>query len=104
MKRLEEEDQASQVSRFLEGYREGKTIKMTAKGPTDSMKLVIGVALVLVILVIVSVVVAIIYLAGETGDGTQIRHARPENESGYKPIADSSEGTEEGYQGGDKED
>lgn len=105
LERLEEEDQASQVSQFLKGYREGKTIKMMVKGHSfkDFMNSIMGIGLVLVIVVMVSVLVAIIYLAGETGDGTQTRHSRPEDEPGYKPISNSSEGTSEGYRG-DKED
>ncbi|KAJ4795195.1 Disulfide isomerase-like protein [Rhynchospora pubera] len=106
LERLQEEDQESQVRRFLEGYREGKTIKMMVKGPSfkSFMNSIMGVGLVLVIIVMVSVMVAIFYLAGESGDGTPTRPARPENEPGYKPISDSSEGAEEGYQGGNKED
>jgi protein disulfide-isomerase A1 len=103
IERLEEEDQVSQVSRFLEGYKEGKTIKMMVKSQTfQGFMKIMGVGLVLVIVVMVSVVVAIIYLARET-DGTQTRLSRPEDEPGYKPISGSSEGAGEGYRG-DKED
>ncbi|KAH1065056.1 hypothetical protein J1N35_030043 [Gossypium stocksii] len=56
----EEEDQSSQISRFLEGYREGRMEKKMIKGPSfmDYMN-VIGIAAVFIIVFLVAILMLI---------------------------------------------
>lgn len=56
----EEEDQSSQISRFLEGYREGRMEKKKIKGPSimDYMN-VIGIAAVFIIVFLVAILIII---------------------------------------------
>lgn len=104
--RLEEEDQGSQISRFLEGYREGRTITKKISGPSllGFVHSLININTVYLIVFAVALFMLIQHLTSESAaDSPQTRRARVEPESSYKPIPErASQG--EGYSPGDKED
>ncbi|GMI77146.1 ARABIDOPSIS THALIANA PROTEIN DISULFIDE ISOMERASE 8, PROTEIN DISULFIDE ISOMERASE 8, PDI-like 5-2 [Hibiscus trionum] len=58
---LDNEDQGSQISRFLEGYREGRTERKTVKGPTfmDFIHSLIGIRSVYIIVFIVAMMMLV---------------------------------------------
>ncbi|KAL4283353.1 hypothetical protein GQ457_16G020030 [Hibiscus cannabinus] len=58
---LDNEDQGSQISRFLEGYREGRTERKTVKGPSfmDFIHSLIGIRSVYIIVFIVAIMMLI---------------------------------------------
>lgn len=104
--RLEEEDQGSQISRFLEGYREGRTITKKISGPSllGFIHSLININTVYIIVFAVALFMLIQHLTSKSADDSpQTGRARVEPESSYKPIPErASQG--EGYSPGDKED
>ncbi|KAK8642971.1 hypothetical protein V6N13_012291 [Hibiscus sabdariffa] len=58
---LDDEDQGSQISRFLEGYREGRIEKKMIEGPSfmDHMKSTIGIGAVVIIVFLVAMLMLI---------------------------------------------
>ncbi|XP_011628479.1 protein disulfide-isomerase 5-2 [Amborella trichopoda] len=99
----EEEDQGTQISRFLEGYREGRTIQKSISGPSfiGYINSLIGMRTVYLIIFVVAVVMLIQTLSGPDDDdrGQTRREIAESSESSRSEIKDG-----EGYQPGDKED
>jgi protein disulfide-isomerase A1 len=60
--RLEEGDYGSQISRFLEGYRAGRTIK---KKVGDRSPTLLGVNAVYILVFLVAVLVLLMYFSGQ---------------------------------------
>ncbi|KAJ3671679.1 hypothetical protein LUZ60_007758 [Juncus effusus] len=96
------EDQGTQVSQFLQGFKEGKTIKKRVKEPSFEgfVKSIMGVGTILIILIMVAGLFVIIYLTGESGETNRTGGVQSD-----RPVLNRNEGTgEEGYQVRDKED
>ncbi|XP_078172090.1 PDI-like 5-2 [Carex rostrata] len=76
--RLEEEDRGTQISRFLEGYRQGNTIKKKLKGPSfmGFINSLITVNSIYLIVFIVAVLMLVQHFGGQSGDNS---HARGEH-------------------------
>ncbi|XP_072980511.1 protein disulfide isomerase-like 5-2 [Typha angustifolia] len=102
---LEEEDQGSQVSHFLEGYREGRTIskKLIVPSLGGFIKSQMTINTVYLIVFMVAVFVLLVYLTSKSADNPQTRQNNIEPEVTYRPVAES-ESEMEGYLPGDKED
>ncbi|XP_042509521.1 protein disulfide-isomerase 5-2 [Macadamia integrifolia] len=67
---LDEEDQGSQITRFIEGYREGRTEKKSISGPSlmGFFNSVIGVRMVLTIIFLVAVLLLILTIGKDNED------------------------------------
>ncbi|KAG2692604.1 hypothetical protein I3843_08G059200 [Carya illinoinensis] len=100
--RIDEEDQATQISRFLEGYKEGKTIKKRISGPSflGFINSLIGIRTVYMIVFIVAVVMIIqtINKDDEEPPGVGTR------EQGDNATSSVSEAESKEYRSGEKED
>ncbi|KAG6699269.1 hypothetical protein I3842_08G059800 [Carya illinoinensis] len=100
--RIDEEDQATQISRFLEGYKEGKTIKKRISGPSflGFINSLIGIRTVYMIVFIVAVVMIIqtINKDDEEPPGVGTR------EQGDNASSSVSEAESKEYRSGEKED
>ncbi|XP_062165127.1 protein disulfide-isomerase 5-2 [Alnus glutinosa] len=98
--RIDEEDQATQISRFLEGYREGRTTKNRLGGPSfiGFINSLIGIRTVFMIVFVVCVVMLIQTINKDEPprDGTQDRTDRA--------SSSDSEAKSKDYKSGDKED
>lgn len=79
---MNEEDQATQISRFLKGYREGRTLKERIRGPSllGYINSLVGINTVYLLVFVVVVVMVIQTIKGEeplrVGTGDQVDHAR----------------------------
>lgn len=95
-----DEDQANQISRFLEGYKEGRTIKNRIGGPSfiGFINSLIGIRTVFLIVFVVAVVMLIQNINKEEPDGVGTR-APADDASSSNAEAESRE-----YRAGDKED
>ncbi|XP_042989410.1 protein disulfide-isomerase 5-2-like [Carya illinoinensis] len=77
-----EEDQATQISRFIIGYREGRTLKERIRGPSllGYINSLVGINTVYMLVFVVVVVMLIQTIKGEeplrVGTGDQVDHAR----------------------------
>ncbi|KAJ6379435.1 hypothetical protein OIU76_016134 [Salix suchowensis] len=97
---IEEEDQGSQISQFLAGFREGKTEQNSISGPSllGYIKSLIGVRSVYIIVFLVAMLILIRHISKEepltvgTRDRDQVEH-------GTSSEAESSD-----YTPGDKQD
>lgn len=97
------EDQRSQVSRFLEGFREGRTITKGISGPSliGFINSLVGMKAVYLIVFLVAFFMVIQKLAKQGDDVRFVRQTQSEAE-GVNP---SSKGTDQrAYQSSDKED
>ncbi|XP_043703959.1 protein disulfide isomerase-like 5-2 [Telopea speciosissima] len=67
---LDEEDQGSQITRFIEGYREGRTEKKSISGPSlmGFFKSQIGIRLVFMIIFMVAVLILILTIGKDKED------------------------------------
>lgn len=96
--RVEEEDQGSQVSQFLEGYREGRTERNRVSGPSllGYINSLIGIRTVYIIVFVVAMLMLIQHLGKEEPlrVGTRSQDART--------ISSETESTD--YRAGDKQD
>ncbi|XP_073004372.1 protein disulfide isomerase-like 5-2 [Typha latifolia] len=103
--RLEEEDQGTQISHFLEGYRSGRTIKKKVSGPSllGFIHSLVSIKTVYLILFVVAVLMLMQYLSGQSEEDPVMRRAHVEPESSYRSISEN-QSIDEGYQPGDKED
>ncbi|KAJ4963725.1 hypothetical protein NE237_023664 [Protea cynaroides] len=99
---LEDEDQGSQITRFLEGYREGRTEKKSISGPSfiGFINSMIGIGTVCIIVFVVAVLILIQTIGKDKEDnGPQKMH------TGAKVDAACSSPMEsEAYLADDKED
>lgn len=59
---LEEGDHGSQISRFLEGYRAGRTTKKTVGGRSPTL---LGVNVLYILIFLVAVLVVMMYFSGQ---------------------------------------
>ncbi|KAF5455911.1 hypothetical protein F2P56_025439 [Juglans regia] len=79
---MNEEDQATQISRFIIGYREGRTLKERIRGPSllGYINSLVGINTVYMLVFVVVVVMLIQTIRGEeplrVGTGDQVDHAR----------------------------
>nr|CAD1842014.1 unnamed protein product [Ananas comosus var. bracteatus] len=103
---LDEEDQASQISRFLEGYREGKTIKKRVSGPSllGFFKSLISIRTVYLVVFVAALLMLMQHLSNRrANDHPQVRQSEVEPELTERSTSES-ESRREDYQPGDKED
>jgi len=68
--RLEEGDYGSQISRFLEGYRSGKTIKKNVGRGSPSL---LGLNAIYILIFLVAILVALMYFSGQGEEEQQPR-------------------------------
>nr|XP_010930795.1 protein disulfide isomerase-like 5-2 [Elaeis guineensis] len=101
---LEDEDQGSQISRFLEGYREGRTIEKRISGPSliGFINSLISIRTVYLIVFVVAILMLMLYMTGQSADVPQTRQTQARDEGGDRSAAESE--SHRGYQPGDKED
>lgn len=88
-----EEDHLTQVSRFLEGYREGRTEKKRIKGPSfmGFINSMIGIRSVYVIVFLVAVIMMLRSL-GQVEEPPRVRTAAPARERADQiPEGETSE-------------
>ncbi|XP_021288800.1 protein disulfide-isomerase 5-2-like [Herrania umbratica] len=96
---LDDENQGSQISRFLEGYREGRLEKKRIKGPSfmDFINSLIGIRTVYIIVFLVAMLILIRSL-GKDDEPLQVG-TRDEVDHAESSMAESSD-----YRPGEKED
>ncbi|XP_020593537.1 protein disulfide isomerase-like 5-2 [Phalaenopsis equestris] len=97
------EDQPSQVSRFLEGFRTGRTIKKRISGPSfiGFINSLVGMKTVYLIVFLVAVLIFLQKLAKQGDDVHYRRQTQPEGED---MNASSNNADQQGYQPSNKED
>ncbi|ONK77478.1 uncharacterized protein A4U43_C02F6950 [Asparagus officinalis] len=101
----DDDDEASQISRFLEGYREGRTIKKKVAGPSvmGFINSLITIKTVYLIVFLVAIFMLIQNFANRIDDGPQPREREAEVEDTSRTTASESESRNE-YKPGDKDD
>jgi protein disulfide-isomerase A1 len=77
--RIEEEDQASQICRFLEGCRAGRTTKKKVSGPSfmGFLNSLVSLNSLYILIFVVALLVVMVYFAGQD-DTPQQRRAHEE--------------------------
>ncbi|KAL5214123.1 hypothetical protein ABZP36_003275 [Zizania latifolia] len=77
--RLEEGDQASQISQFLEGYRAGRTTKKKVSGPSfmGFLNSLVSMNSLYILMFVIIVLIVMLYFAGQD-DTPQVRRAHEE--------------------------
>lgn len=100
--RIDEEDEATQISQFLEGYREGRTIKKQIGGPSfiGFINSFIGIRTVYMIVFVVAVVMIIQTI--NKGDEEPPRVGTRDQVDRATSCVSEAEGKE--YRSGEKED
>jgi protein disulfide-isomerase A1 len=65
--RIEEGDQASQISKFLEGYRAGRTTKKKVSGPSfmGFLNSLVSLNSLYILIFVVALLVVMVYFAGQ---------------------------------------
>ncbi|XP_014510945.1 protein disulfide-isomerase 5-2 isoform X2 [Vigna radiata var. radiata] len=99
---IEGEDQASQITKFLEGYREGRTINKTFSGP--SLMQFIHRSFDIRMVYIIVFVVALLILIQSFSKGGDEYHAVPNQVQVDRASSSVSEAEIKEYKPGDKED
>ncbi|CAI8584361.1 unnamed protein product [Vicia faba] len=102
---IEEEDQGTQITKFLEGYREGRTVKKTFSGPTFMQYLNrsfdIRMVYIVVFMIAVLMLIQTLGIGGDRGEYQRVANQDKVNE----PSSSTTEGEEsKEYKEGDKED
>ncbi|XP_058091014.1 protein disulfide isomerase-like 5-2 [Magnolia sinica] len=100
---IDEEDQRSQISQFLEGYREGRTIQKRFSGPSliGYINSLISIRTVYLIVFVVAVIMLIRTIGNKDEDDTPRTHRQVRDED---TSSSSGESERREYQPGDKED
>ncbi|TKY51513.1 disulfide-isomerase 5-2 [Spatholobus suberectus] len=99
---IEGEDQATQITKFLEGYREGRTVKKTFSGP--SLMRFIHRSFDIRMVYIIVFVVAIVLLIQSFSKGGDEYHSVPNQVQTDHASSSVSEVESKEYKPGDKED
>ncbi|WOL11942.1 protein disulfide isomerase-like 5-2 [Canna indica] len=101
---LDDDDQESQISRFLEGYKEGRTmkLKMTSFSVFGYISSVTGIRTIYLVVILVAIVIAIIVISIRSADATPVRRTQGESEGGDAGVSQPK--SSENYQPRDKED
>ncbi|KAK7279732.1 hypothetical protein RJT34_24789 [Clitoria ternatea] len=99
---IEEEDQATQITKFLEGYREGRTIKKTFSGP--SLMQFFHRSFDIRVLYVVVFVVAVLMLIQTLSKGGDEYHRVPNQDQVDHASSSVSEAESKEYRPGDKDD
>ncbi|CAJ1976841.1 unnamed protein product [Sphenostylis stenocarpa] len=99
---IEGEDQATQISKFLEGYREGRTIKKTFSGP--SLMRYIHRSFDIRMVYIIVFVVAVLILIQTFSKGGDDYHPVPNQVQADHASSSVSEAESKEYKPGDKDD
>lgn len=101
----DEEDVRSQISRFLEGYREGRTIQKKISGPSilGFINSLISIKTVYIIVFVTAFVMLIQYLSKQGDYTPSVEQTRSQTEETDRMVSES-ENPRENYQPGDKED
>ncbi|XP_058769962.1 protein disulfide-isomerase 5-2 [Vicia villosa] len=101
---IEEEDQGTQITKFLEGYREGRTIKKTLSGPTFMQFLHRSFDIRMVYIVVFMIaVLMLIQTLGKGGDSGEYQRVANQDKVD-QPSSSTTEGESKEYKEGDKED
>ncbi|XP_019427760.1 PREDICTED: protein disulfide-isomerase 5-2-like [Lupinus angustifolius] len=98
---IEGEDQATQITKFVEGYREGRTIKKTVSGPS-LMKFINGSFDIRMVYFLVFIV-AVVMLIQNINKGDD-EHNRIPNQDHVHHASSVSEVENKEYKAGDKQD
>ncbi|KAL0015877.1 hypothetical protein SO802_002946 [Lithocarpus litseifolius] len=99
---IDEEDQATQISQFLEGYKEGRTIKKSIGGPSfiGFINSLIGMRTVFMLVFVVAVIILIQTI--NKGDDEPLRvGTRDEADTASSSVPETEK---KEYRSGDKED
>ncbi|KAH7681026.1 protein disulfide-isomerase A1 protein [Dioscorea alata] len=101
----DEEDVRSQISRFLEGYREGRTIQKKISGPSilGFINSLISIKTVYLIVFVTAFVMLIQYLSKQGDYTPAVEQTTSQTEETDRMVSES-ENRRENYQPGDKED
>lgn len=102
---IEEEDQGTQITKFLEGYREGRTVKKRLSGPTLTQYLQRSFDIRMVYIVVFMIaVLMLIQTLGKGGDSGEYQRVANQDKVN-QPSSSTTEGEEiKEYKEGDKED
>lgn len=101
---IEGEDQGTQITKFLEGYREGRTIKKSLDGPSlmQFIHRSFDIRMVYIVVFMIAVLM-LIQTLGKGGDGGEYQRV-PNQEKVNQPSSSTSETENKEYKEGDKED
>ncbi|RRT85155.1 hypothetical protein B296_00011686 [Ensete ventricosum] len=99
---LDDNDQGTQISRFLEGYRGGRTIKrkLSSPSPFDFISSLTSIRTVYLIVFVVAVVMVILLLSTRSADTPQVTQDGAE----VTEASVSQDKSSSSYRPGDKED
>lgn len=102
---VDDGDEGSQISRFLEGYREGRIITKKVSGPSvmGFIHSLISIKTVYLLVFIVALIMVIQSFFNQSEDAPQARQPQPEVEDTSRVATPESESSQQ-YQPGDKED
>lgn len=102
---IEGEDQGTQITKFLEGYREGRTVKKTLSGPSlmQFIHRSFDIRMVYIFVFVVAVVILIQSLS-KGDDSDEYRRVPNQDSKVNHPSSSISEGESKEYKEGDKED
>ncbi|XP_077248698.1 PDI-like 5-2 [Tasmannia lanceolata] len=100
---LDEEDQGSQINRFLEGYREGRTVRQTISGPSlmGFINSLISIRTVYLIVFLVGVFMLIRHISQQDDEDSREKRQTRAKDTGSSATESESR---EGYRPNDKED
>ncbi|XP_038725268.1 protein disulfide-isomerase 5-2-like [Tripterygium wilfordii] len=98
---IDEEDQGSQISRFLEGYREGRTEVKSVSGPSlmGYINSLIGIGTVYIIVFLVAILMLIRSIKDGDDEGVRVGSGEKVDDHAESSAAERNE-----YRSGDKED
>ncbi|KEH43576.1 protein disulfide-isomerase 5-2 [Medicago truncatula] len=101
---IEAEDQGTQITKFLEGYREGRTVKKSFSGPSlmQFIHRSFDIRMVYIVVFMIAVLMLIQTLGSKGDDGEYQRV--PNQDKVNQPSSSTSEGESKEYKEGDKED
>lgn len=101
---VDDGDEGSQISRFLEGYREGRIITKKISGPSvmGFINSLISIKTVYLLVFVVALVMVIQSFVNQSEDAPQARQPQPEVEDTSRATPENESSPQ--YQPGDKED
>ncbi|KAL9256773.1 disulfide-isomerase 5-2-like protein [Drosera capensis] len=102
---IEDEDQGTQITHFLAGYREGKTEAKKITGPSflSFVNSLVGFKLVFIVIFLIAVLVLILTIGNVDDDSSRVSRREPRNIIASSSSSSKQE-AEEVHRSGDKED